>query len=330
MRILVAGPGALGTIYAAGFAHAGQSVAVFSRPATAATLRAAGSRFRVTGFFEAAGPVDVVTSGTAAGPVDFLLLTVKTPDTGEALAALAGLEFTSDGAALSVQNGVAKDDHLAAVFGRDRVLGAAAVIGAELMQPGHARCTLLSDTTVGELAPGHGRSPRADRFASLCEAARLPARVADDIVSVEWRKLCGFLPGALVTALSRRVYYEMLLDDDLRTLFIMLAQELVAVARGEGAALTRSDSWPDPVFYADAPEDEVHADLRALAARQRDAGQRVRPSMFQDVLAGRVTEVEDTAGDVVRRAAARSIAVPAVQSCYRLLRGLERGFSGGG
>ena len=48
------------------------------------------------------------------------------------------------------------------------------------------------------------------------------------------------------------------------------------------------------------------------------------PSLAQDTMAGRPTELEATAGDVVRRAVRHGLPVPSLTACYRLLRGLER------
>jgi len=53
----------------------------------------------------------------------------------------------------------------------------------------------------------------------------------------------------------------------------------------------------------------------------------VFPSMVQDVLAGRRTEVETLAGGLIDRARTCGVPLPATETCYRLLRGLESTFA---
>src|SRR4051812_17823511 len=113
MQVLVAGVGALGTCYAVLLARAGANVTVLAKPER---RRALEGGLHVGGLVEASAGVGVVTSGREAGRVDYLILATKTGDTAGALAALEGLEV---GGALSLQNGLAKDDALAAAFGAD-------------------------------------------------------------------------------------------------------------------------------------------------------------------------------------------------------------------
>jgi ketopantoate reductase len=78
-----------------------------------------------------------------------------------------------------------------------------------------------------------------------------------------------------------------------------------------------------------AADDVALAGLRAIGERQQATGERNLPSMLQDILAGRRTEAADLIGEVMHQAAAHGVAVPAIETCYRLVRGLEDGFAGG-
>jgi ketopantoate reductase len=49
----------------------------------------------------------------------------------------------------------------------------------------------------------------------------------------------------------------------------------------------------------------------------------MRISLLQDVLRGRPTEVEETLGYVVRRAAALSLEIPLTRFAYGVIRGVE-------
>ena len=320
LRVLVAGPGALGTCYAALLAQAGADVAVLAKPERAPALR---DGLRVRGVVEAAAQVRVVTSGRDAGRADYVILATKTGDTAAALAALEGLDA---GCALSLQNGLAKDDALAAAFGADRVIGAAYAVGASLDAPGQARLTMVQPTWLGEL-PG-GTSERVARLAAALRAAGFPTWSVPDIRAVEWYKLCLVLPGAFVTALSRRSYDEMALDGRyLAPLWVRLMRELCSVAEAAGMTLTDPPASPWRLgTWQREPDEVVLGELNGIGERQRAAGQRMLPSMAQDVLAQRRTEAEDLAGDLLRRARDLGVSVPATETCYALVRGLEEGF----
>jgi 2-dehydropantoate 2-reductase len=319
MRVLVAGAGALGTCYATLLGAAGADVAVLARPARVTVLKRG---LRVSGLIDATAAVRVVTRGRDAGPVDYVLVAAKAQDTASILEALAGVE--ADGV-LSLQNGVAKDALLAAAFGPSRVIGAACAVGAGLLAPGHATLTMNGGTWVGE--PQATASERVVRLAAALRAAGLPAWSVPDIRAVEWYKLCALLPGSLVTALSRRSYAEMALHPDLSRLFVAVMRETFGVMAAQGmtvvdppGSLWRFAEW------LPAGDEVALEGLRAIGERQRAGGERVLPSMLQDILAERLTEVEHLAVEVLRQAAAQAVPVPVTETCYRLVRGLEDAF----
>src|SRR5262245_22100663 len=131
MHVAILGAGALGSILAAHLARSRQDVTLLARGPRAALLAERG--LRITGLAEITAPVRVLTDHSQLNAADLLILTVKTYDTQAALAGVAGATV---GSAFSVQNGIEKDDQLAAVFGRDAVIGAAADFSGEVQADG--------------------------------------------------------------------------------------------------------------------------------------------------------------------------------------------------
>src|SRR5262252_4694099 len=166
MKVVVVGAGALGSIVGAHLVLGGHDVVFVARGQRAAFLRQRG--IVLTGLADCTVPVSVVTDPGTVQEADLLLLTVKTYDTDLALAGLRRLQV---GSALSLQNGVLKNEQLASVFGWERVLGAAAVVAGELLENGTVRFTLNERFAVGELAGG--MSQRAQRFAATLVGAGL-------------------------------------------------------------------------------------------------------------------------------------------------------------
>ena len=149
MNIVILGAGALGTVLGAHLARSGEQVALIARGSRAAHLQAHGAT--ITGLVDFAQPVTVVTAPQEVRNADVLIVTVKTYDME---AALASVKYIQVGSALSIQNGVAKNEQLAEVFGWDRVLGAMASFSAEVLPTGAARFTVNQGFYIGELPEG--------------------------------------------------------------------------------------------------------------------------------------------------------------------------------
>ncbi|HZQ37239.1 MAG TPA: ketopantoate reductase family protein [Dehalococcoidia bacterium] len=327
MRVLILGGGGLGTVIAGYLGRAGHEVTLFVKPQQAE--RFAGDEVQISGLSRFSAPVRVAVSTAGLGSFDYLVVCVKTRDSEVALAAVADVEA---GCALSFQNGVRKDEALCRAFGRDRVLGAVSSIGGQVLQPGVAAHTLNGASQVGEL--DGGSSPRGERFAAAMDGAGLPAVCVPDIVSREWYKLAGFLRTSLICALTRLDVGAATQDPALLRIGAEVVREVAAVAEVEGHPL-----WELPPTFPDlgggappqrmAPghvwtEAELLAGVAQMGERQRAAGLVLYPSLAQDIIAGRPTELEDTAGDALARAAVHGLQAPTLALLVAFLRGVER------
>jgi 2-dehydropantoate 2-reductase len=119
-----------------------------------------------------------------------------------------------------------------------------------------------------------------------------------------WKKLvlnCATLPTAALTRLSAGALAE---AEEVLSLVDALAAEAVQVARAQGMEID---------------EDERREAIHAVLARA-GAG---KPSMLQDVLADRKTEIETVNGAVVAAAAEHGVAAPLNRAMVALVHGLE-------
>ena len=190
---------------------------------------------------------------------------------------------------------------------------------------GHARYTFPATTWLGEIEGAI--SPRVTEFADLLVKAGLAGKAVENITAIEWWKLCYLLPGALIAALARTDYGTMFSHPLLAERFLLLTRELIAVARAGEIYVADPPEAPLPIVeLCDGSQEESLLGLRQHGERYRAAGQRVVPSLAQDVLGQRRTEVEVLADEVLRRADQHGVTVPILETCYRLLRGLEDGF----
>lgn len=308
MRFLIVGGGALGTVVAGYLARAGNDVSLFVKPAHAAAFSS--PEVQVTGITSISAPVTVACDASTLGSFDNLMVCVKGRDSRAALDPLRGVAVET---VLSLQNGVKKDETLAHVFGRERVLGALALVSGQMERPGVAVNTATSEIAVGEL---DGRiSERCERLAAVIRDSGIPSICVPDIGRREWAKLTLYLSLALVGGVSRLDSATIVFDPDLSRVAIDLAGEAAAVAAAEGSPLRETEGGYRSV-------------LEAFIAPVRTAGAMHYMSLTQDLLAGRPTELEETAGDVLDRARRHGIAVPTIEACTDIIRGLER--AGGG
>ncbi|HZU78221.1 MAG TPA: 2-dehydropantoate 2-reductase, partial [Dehalococcoidia bacterium] len=321
MRVCIVGAGGLGTVLAGFLSRAGAEVTLLVRPAHAAAYEAPRVRVEAPEPFEA--PVRLASSSDGVGAFDYLLLCVKGRDTEAALAPLARLDVAT---ALSFQNGMKKNDALLRLFGRKRVIGAATMVGGELLRPGCSRLMSTGATLLGEL--DGSVAPRAERLAAAFNAAGLPAAAVPQIVTREWQKLVTYLSGALVCALTRTDMAASLLHPELARTRLRLSREVAAIAAAEGhplgslpvilnAAAVRPGLAPElPGF--DAADGAILGAYAGQGRALRAQGAVVYPSLLQDMAAGRPTELEDTAGDALLRAARHAVPAPALQTCTEL------------
>ena len=133
------GAGSLGTVYGAALARAGLDVQLLAREEHARAIQERGAVI-VDSFGEQwEVPLRADWRPERIEPAEIVILLTKTPDTATALAGLPQVRETVRIAA-SFQNGVAKDDELAAWSGAETVVGAVAMVGGTL-RDARATCT---------------------------------------------------------------------------------------------------------------------------------------------------------------------------------------------
>ncbi len=175
----IVGAGALGSILAAHLIRNGRSVALLARGQRAQQLREQG--LRIKGLSEIAIPVEVITDPAQLRETGTLIIATKTPGSEQTMTSLRHVQVER---ALSVQNGVMKDDLLAQTYGRERTLGALADTSGELLRfrrgAVHSQCEFVC-RRAGWLDERHGSGHREEhrrcRRASDARARHCVARV---------------------------------------------------------------------------------------------------------------------------------------------------------
>jgi len=300
MKILVMGAGAVGAYFGARLRASGEGVVLCARGENLGAIREHGLDITSIG-----GDLSIEVTATDTprdfAPYDLILFCVKAYDTDAAAQAISGC-LKPGGAILTLQNGVENEAKLAAIFGRDAVMGGNARVGVELVAPGKIVHLSSGHIDFGEL---DGRkTDRAKKIADAFQRAGILGQVSADIMTARWDKLIWNGAVNTVATLTRRRVGEILDDPEGLNLLRTLMQEIVEVARAEGANI---------------PDDRIDA---YIAHSQKNL-RALKTSTQQDLERGKALEYEALSGAVVRAARRHRIKVPAVETVYALLRLLD-------
>lgn len=322
MHCVILGAGALGSILGAHLLQAGHAVTLIARGARAAQLRE--QPLRVTGLAELSHPCQICTDPAGLGEADLFVNTVKTPDSRAALAALDGFR---PALALSVQNGVVKEEELVARFGAATVLGAMADFSGELRRDGSVVFSRNVCLHLGELAGGP--STRATNLAAAFEAAGIRSVASDAIATVIWSKYVGWNALMLTAVLTRRTTDEFLSDPDSALVVARITREMAALAAARAIPLRDQSPLPVAGIAAGSEADAVRL-VRETGATFMRVARGHRMSSLQDVSRGSPLELEETVGYALAAARTLGLAMPVTELCYRLAASVNRGTGAAG
>jgi 2-dehydropantoate 2-reductase len=277
MRIAVVGAGAVGSYFGAQLAGAGHDVAFLARGKHLATMRREGLRIDSPG-----GRLHVRNSlftseAKEVGIADLILLCVKSYDTETAAQAAAAM-IGERTIILSLQNGVDNPEKIIRLWGSHRTLAGVVYIGAQVSAPG-----VITHSAAGRIIFGQ-LDGNIDRPAKWVEetlaAAAIPCEISTSIQRVQWTKLLWNAPFCAISCLTRATVKEIVEFDSLRQLALDCMAEVQAAARTRGVELGAE------LF------DETLTFSRSLGE--------FKPSMLQDLEAGKPLEYEAFNGIVVQ------------------------------
>lgn len=300
MKIAVIGAGAMGSLYGALLAEAGEDVClvdIWEDHVSSVNRR---GLIVSSDDGERAVPLRAVTGAAGLGPVDLILIFVKSYSTGEAARTALGL-LGENTMVLTLQNGIGNVEQLGAILGPERVLAGTSAFGGTMLGPGHIRHAGSGPTMLGEI---NGQStPRLEKLAEVFLRAGLQPLVSDNIEGVLWTKLIVNVGINALTALTRIKNGQLLEIPELESVMDMAVAEAVAVAVKKNIKLVSH------------PLDHVKGIARATGGNIS--------SMRQDVEKGRATEIDVINGAVDREGTSLGIPTPVNRVLAMLIKGLS-------
>ena len=337
-RIAVMGAGAVGGYVGGHLSALGHDVTLIDMwPEHVETIRARG--LELTGMTpEECITVQVPTmhltemqSFAKQRPIDIAIVAVKSYDTIWATTMIAQY-LAPGGYVVSLQNCI-NEERIAGVVGWGRVVGAiAATISVDLFEAGKIRRTVPkggASHTVFRVGEVHGRiTPRAQELADMI-AGIDSVKVTTNLWGERWSKLCvnGMRNG--VSAATGLGGNEVDRIDAIRRFCIRLGGEAVRVGQALGYQLEGIGKLdPEKLALASEGNAAAMAEIEALMVAGSNSGARSdlqRPSMGQDMLKGRRTEIEFMNGFIAAKAAEIGRPAKAHEALTEIVKRVSRG-----
>ena len=338
-RIAIVGVGALGGYVGGHLAQAGHDVTLIDFwPENIEAIRLDGlrldglsdaERFTVKGI--PALHVTDVQSLQRSGPIDVAIVSVKSYDT-EWATTLIRQYLAPNGFVVSLQNCL-NEERIAGIVGWGRTVGAiASMISVDMSEAGYVMRTVPKmgeRYTVFRVGEVHGRvSQRVEELVGLFSLVD-SAKATTNLWGERWSKLVlnGMANGvSAATGLSVAAGYH---NDAVRRFAIRLGGEAVRVGQALGYELEKIGKF-EPETWALAGEGHAES-LDAIETEQTKGGvpndrdDVRRPSMAQDVLKGRRTEIEFINGYIAAKATEIGMDAPSHRIITGLVAQVERG-----
>ncbi len=302
MKIGIVGAGAMGSVYGGILWDAGNEVWLLDvwREHIEA-IRARG--LRVEG---ASGDrtvrVNVTLDAGKAGPCELVVVATKAMDT-EAAVKNAAPMIGPDTLVLTIQNGLGNAERMARLVGpKNLLVGIAGGFGASVVAPGHVHHNGWDAIHLGEFSSG--TTDRLKRVAEVWKKAGFRVQIFDDIEPLIWGKLIGNVGFSAVCTITGQRVGQVLNNSWAWSVVKANVSEAFAVAQAKKIRLP----YDDPVAW-----------VTAFGGKIPNAV----PSMLQDMLAGRRTEIDSLNGAVAREAELLGVPAPMNTAVTLLVKALE-------
>jgi 2-dehydropantoate 2-reductase len=322
-KIAIVGAGAVGGYVGAYMARAGEDVTFIDPwPENVEAIRKEGLRIAhlrdIEPFTVKPRALHLTEAQQLAreAAIDIAFVCMKSYDTAWATA-LIKQYLAPTGFIVSLQNCM-NEETIAGIVGWGKTLGSiASSITVELHAPGQVR------RAAGKSGAGHSVFRVGEVHGRVTERAKEVCRLlgnADSAILTEnlwgerWSKLVTNVMGNGLSACTGMISRDMIKNDTIRHFSTRLGSEAIRVGQALGYVFDEV-SHMDPEAIARAGEGDAGAireiDAHRLALANRPGGGEHRPSMGQDMVKGRRTEIQFLNGFVVRKGEEVRIPTPA-------------------
>ena len=302
MKIAVVGAGAMGSLFGALLAEAGNQVWLYDVWVEhVQAINQNGLQIEREGNTRAVN-ISATTDPAQISRADLVIIFVKSTQTRSAAQTARTLAGT-EGAVMTLQNGMGNADVIAEVIAPDRILAGTTSHGATMLGAGRIRHAGIGATTIGSWAATDHGQQRAKQFAGFFTSAGIETEAVADVRSVVWNKLLINIGINAITALSGIKNGQILDLEITRELSRAAVEEAMLVARAQNV--------------------KIKTDIVDIVFKVAQATAVNRSSMGQDVDNRRQTEIAAINGFIVREARRLGLEAPVNHALTALIETLQ-------
>ena len=300
MKICVIGCGAVGSLFAAHLARAGE-VEVWAYDVWKEHVEAIRRNgLCLSGAADFTARLNATWDAKDLPRCDYGIVATKAIHTRTAITQAAHI-FDQYSAVCSVQNGVGNEEIIAERV--KSVIRGTTFPAGHPIAPGHIGYDIRGDTWIGPFEPTHTPMNKVEELAGFITRSGMNTIALPDARGAQWTKLIFNAATNPVGALTLLHHGAATRFGPTGALFNGLIAEGEAVAKKLGI--------------------ELHGDPRHLVQKGANAPGKHRASMLQDVLAKRQTEVDFMNGAIVQWGEKVGVPTPLNQALWELIKGLE-------
>ena len=240
----------------------------------------------------------------SASPADLVIVAVKYNSLEAALDTMKNV-IDEHTVIMSVMNGITSEEIIGKRYGMENIIYTVAQ-GMDAMRVGDA----LNYTKMGELRIGvraGADNTNLMKVVELFDAVKMPYTIDEDIIYRMWGKFMLNVGINQTCMMYETTYSGALSEGEANDTLIGAMNEVIEISHAEGVNLTENDLN----YYIDI--------LKTLSPDGV-------PSMRQDGMAKRKTEVDMFAGTVIEIAKKHGIAVPINERIYETVKRMEAEF----
>jgi len=304
MKICIIGCGAVGSLFAAHLARAGE-VEVWAYDLWKEHTEAISTNgLRLSGAADFVARLNATSDAAKLPECDYGIVATKAIHTRAAIRQVAHI-FGENSAVCSVQNGVGNEELIAESV--KYVIRGTTFPAGHPIAPGHIGYDIKGDTWIGPFEPTKTPLERVNELAVFITRSGMNTVALPDARGAQWTKLifnAATNPVGALTLLHHGAASRFKPTGD-------LFNELIA----EGEAVAKSLGI------------KLHGDPRQLVKKGADAPGKHRASMLQDVLARRQTEVDFMNGAIVTWGEKTGVPTPLNRAVWELIKGLEHSWA---
>lgn len=250
--------------------------------------------------------VDARTTAEGIGPVDLVIVLVKSFATKEAVSQLKETNVIGENTlVMSLQNGLGNKETIAEVVGEANVISGKTYVGGRLLSPGYVSAGVKGKYTyIGELT-----GEITDRIQAVCDEfnkAGLLCEVSDNIKGLIWDKLLINVAAGALCGITRLPYGPLYEEEYIKETAVAAIQEGIDVAKAAGVKLKSED-----------PEYPWYAASEGLPGT-------FKTSILQSLELKRPTEIDFINGSVVEWGKKFGIPTPVNQTLVTCVKGIEK------